>query len=221
MAGGEDHKTGQADDEGIPEEDRYEALIGWTRKKFPAMQDVIYRWSGQVMEPLDHLGFIGKNPGDDNIYIITGDSGNGMTHTTIGGLIISDLILGIENPWTDIYSPKRIPVKIPGIFISEVLNMTKQYGDFIKKADITDVDLLANNEGAILGKGLRKIAVYKDEHGGIHSFSAVCPHLGCVVQWNGDERTFDCPCHGSRFSKEGVVVNGPALSGLEKIEIKS
>ena len=112
IAGGEDHKTGQADKEEIPEEERYEKLIEWTTKRFPQIKDIVYRWSGQVMEPLDSLAFIGKNPGNENIYIITGDSGNGMTHGTLGGLIISDMINKIENAWSDIYKPTRIPLKV-------------------------------------------------------------------------------------------------------------
>ncbi len=219
IAGGEDHKTGQADDEGILEEDRYDALIEWTRKHFPAITDIVYKWSGQVMEPLDYMAFIGRNPGDDNIYIATGDSGNGMTHATIAGILITDLILGKENKWEKLYSPKRIPVKLPGRFLSEAWNMTKQYGDFIKKGDVEEANELANGEGGVLSKGLKKIALYRDEHGELHSYSAICPHLGCVLQWNGEEKTFDCPCHGSRFTKEGNVINGPAISNLEQIKI--
>jgi glycine/D-amino acid oxidase-like deaminating enzyme/nitrite reductase/ring-hydroxylating ferredoxin subunit len=219
IAGGEDHKTGQADDEGINEENRYDALESWTKKHFPSITDIAYRWSGQVLEPLDYMGFIGRNPGDDNIYIVTGDSGNGMTHTTIAGMLITDLIQGKENKWADLYSPKRIPIKLPGLFLSEALNMAKQYGDYISKGDIDEAGQLAKNEGAILSKGFRKIALYRDNEGTLHSYSAVCPHLGCVLQWNADEKTFDCPCHGSRFSKEGIVINGPAISDLEKIKI--
>ncbi len=218
IAGGEDHKTGQADEEGIPEEDRYERLEQWTRKHFPQAGDVVYHWSGQVMEPVDHMGFIGKNPGDDNIYIVTGDSGNGMTHTTIGGILITDLIMGRENPWTDLYSPKRIPLKEPRIFLSEALNMAKQYGDWFKPGDIQRAEQLSNGEGAILGSGLKKLAVYRDEHSQLHTFSAVCPHLHCIVQWNADEKTFDCPCHGSRFTCLGEVINGPAVSGLSPVK---
>ena len=199
--------------------DRYYALEAWTKKHFPAITDIVYRWSGQVLEPLDYMGFIGKNPGDDNIYIVTGDSGNGMTHTTIAAMLIPDLIMGKENKWASLYSPKRIPIKLPGLFLSETLNMAKQYADLIKKGDIEGADKLANDEGAILSKGFKKIALYRDTSGTLHSFTAVCPHLGCVVQWNGDEKTFDCPCHGSRFSKEGVVINGPAISNLERIKI--
>jgi len=118
-----------------------------------------------------------------------------------------------------LYSPERIPLKLPGRFLSESLNMAKQYADFIKKADISEANKLANDEEAILSKGFRKIALYRDRSGTLHSFTAVCPHLGCVVQWNADEKTFDCPCHGSRFSKEGIVINGPAVSDLERIII--
>ena len=220
ISGGEDHKTGQADDEGIPEENRFDALIKWTKEHFPAMEDVVYKWSGQVLEPLDHLAFIGKNPGDDNVYIITGDSGNGMTHGTIAGLLISDIIQGIDNPWTKIYSPKRIPVKEAGTFIEETLNMATQYADWVSKADIHESSELGKDEGAILGKGLSKYAVYRDEQNYVHAYSAKCPHLGCVVQWNAAEKSFDCPCHGSRFTKEGVVINGPAITDLKKIDIK-
>jgi glycine/D-amino acid oxidase-like deaminating enzyme/nitrite reductase/ring-hydroxylating ferredoxin subunit len=220
IVGGEDHKTGQADEEGIPEEERYNELINWTNKRFPMAEDLAYCWSGQVLEPVDYMAYIGKNPGDDQIYIITGDSGNGMTHGTIGGIIVTDLILGIENKWADFYSPKRSPLNTPKTYLSEVFNMSRQYFDYVTRADIGEIDELLPGQGAILSKGLKRLAVYKDEQGNIHAFSAVCPHLGCMVQWNGEEKSFDCPCHGSRFTKEGIVINGPATIGLEKIEIK-
>jgi glycine/D-amino acid oxidase-like deaminating enzyme/nitrite reductase/ring-hydroxylating ferredoxin subunit len=220
ISGGEDHKTGQADDEGIPEEERFDALLKWTREHFPVAADVVYRWSGQVLEPIDHLAFIGRNPGNDNVYIITGDSGNGMTHCTIGGLVVSDLIRGIDNPWTEIYSPKRIPLKEAGTFIEQTFNMVAQYGDWVSKADITESNNLGTNEGAILGKGFHKYAVYRDDQNILHAYTARCPHLGCVVQWNASEKSFDCPCHGSRFTKEGVVINGPAIVNLKKVDIE-
>jgi glycine/D-amino acid oxidase-like deaminating enzyme/nitrite reductase/ring-hydroxylating ferredoxin subunit len=221
LSGGEDHKTGQADTEGIPEEERYARLIEWTRSQFPAMGEIVYNWSGQVMEPLDSLAFIGRNPGNENIYIITGDSGNGMTHGTIGGLLITDLINGKENPWAEIYKPTRIPLKVAGSYVKEALSMAGQYADWISKADLDSIDELANGNGAIVSAGLKRLAVYKNEQGKVSVFSAACPHLGCVVQWNADEKTFECPCHGSRFSKEGAVLNGPAISGLKTVEVKS
>jgi glycine/D-amino acid oxidase-like deaminating enzyme/nitrite reductase/ring-hydroxylating ferredoxin subunit len=219
IVGGEDHKTGQADVEKIAETERYEALIDWTRKRFPMAGDVVYQWSGQVMEPVDYLAFIGRNPGDGNIYIITGDSGNGMTHGTLGAIIVSDLIQGLENKWADFYSPKRTPLKVPKTYLTEMFGTVKHYGDYIVKADITGVDELKSGEGAILSKGFKRVAIYKDGENKIHAFSAVCPHMGCMVHWNAEEKSFDCPCHGSRFTKEGVVLNGPATIGLEKINI--
>jgi glycine/D-amino acid oxidase-like deaminating enzyme len=220
IAGGEDHKTGQADREDIPEEERYNNLINWTRTHFPMMTHIIYKWSGQVMEPLDHLGFIGKNPGDDNVYIVTGDSGNGITHGTLGGMIITDLIMGKENPWAKLYSPRRLPVKVSGRYLKEIGDMAAQYADWITKADINEVDTLAPGEGAVLGKGIKRYAVYKDEQGTVHACSAMCTHLACVVQWNAEEQSFDCPCHGSRFTKEGEVINGPAIAPLKKVQVK-
>ncbi|MGZ5134532.1 MAG: FAD-dependent oxidoreductase [Flavitalea sp.] len=219
ICGGADHKTGQADEEGISEEDRFPILEAWARKRFPAMQDIVYRWSGQVMEPLDSMGFIGRNPGDDDIYIITGDSGNGMTHGTIAGMLIPDLIEGKNNPWEKLYKPARITIKTAGDYLKEVGNMTAQYVDLISAGDIKSAHELKEEHGGILAVGLKKIAVYKDRNGSLHAYSAICPHLGCVLHWNGEEKSFDCPCHGSRFTCEGKVVNGPAITDLKKIEI--
>ncbi|HEX8016860.1 MAG TPA: FAD-dependent oxidoreductase, partial [Flavobacterium sp.] len=221
ISGGEDHKTGQADEEDISQAERYDRLEAWTRNYFPMLEnDLSYRWSGQVMEPVDSLGFMGKNPGDDNIYIITGDSGNGMTHTTIGAMIICDSIMGIKNKWEELYSPSRITLKTAGDFVKEAGNMAAQYLDWITESDLKNTADLPAGEGAILSSGLKKIAVYRDYDNTLKAFSAVCPHLGCIVQWNADEKSFDCPCHGSRFDTEGTVMNGPSETDLPKIHIK-
>ena len=220
ISGGEDHRTGQADDEQILEEDRYANLENWTRKHFPAIEEIEYRWSGQVMEPVDSLAYIGKNPGDDNIYIITGDSGNGLTHATLGGIIIRDIIAGKENPWIKMYSPSRITLKTTGDYFHEVGNMVAQYADWFTPEDIKQADELKPGEGSIISSGIKKIAVYRDDDNQLHSCKAVCPHLGAILQWNADERTFDCPMHGSRFTNKGKVINGPASSDLKLIGIK-
>ncbi len=217
ISGGEDHRTGQPGD--TPEQNRYLALEEWTLRHFPFIEKFVYRWSGQVMEPLDALAFIGKNPGNDNIYIITGDSGNGMTHGTLGGIIINDLISGNENPWTEIYKPTRIPLKLTGKYLRRAMNMAGQYADWLSKGDVDSFNEIPAGEGAIVSSGLKKMAVYRDTDNELHVFNAACTHLGCVVQWNADEKTFDCPCHGSRYTKEGKVINGPAVEGLEKIDI--
>jgi glycine/D-amino acid oxidase-like deaminating enzyme/nitrite reductase/ring-hydroxylating ferredoxin subunit len=217
IAGGEDHRTGQADDENIKEEDRYTKLEKWTKKHFPAIGPIEFKWSGQVLEPIDSLAYIGRNPGEDNIYIITGDSGNGMTHGTLGGMIITDIITGKENPWIKIYSPSRTTLKTTGDYLHEVGNMMVQFGDWITPEHIKKIADLKLGEGGIISFGLKKIAAYRDQQNNLHTFSAVCPHLGGILQWNADEKTFDCPIHGSRFTNDGKVINGPAISDLKKI----
>lgn len=218
IAGGEDHRTGQADDESIDEEDRYGKLLIWAKQHFPSIGSIEYKWSGQVLEPIDSLAYIGRNPGDENIYIITGDSGNGMTHGTLGGMIITDIILERDNPWISLYSPSRITLKTTGHYLKEVGNMVAQFGDWFGHEDISKTDELKPGEGGILSDGFRKLAVYCDENNTIHTCSAVCPHLGAILQWNDDEKTFDCPMHGSRFTTDGKVINGPAISDLKKID---
>ena len=219
ISGGEDHKTGEAEEEHIPEEDRYNNLISWTKAHFPYFQDIAYKWSGQVLEPVDCLAFIGRNPGDDSIYIITGDSGNGMTHGTLGGLIINDLIMGRPNKYTDLYDPSRITLRSGVDFLKEVGNMAYKAGEgWIASGDVEDAADLQPGKGAIISKGLEKIAVYRDIDGSIHKCSGVCPHLGGVLKWNDDEKSFDCPLHGSRFTAYGTVINGPAISNLNKVD---
>lgn len=185
------------------------------------IQDIVYQWSGEVLEPVDLMAFIGRNPGDKNIYIATGDSGNGMTHGTIAGILISDMIRGRKNEWEELYDPSRITVKAAGDFFQEVGNMAAQYIDLILPGDIKSLNELKPGEGAIMNFATKKTAVYRDETSVIHAFSAICPHLGCVVQWNANEKSFDCPCHGSRFTCQGKVVNGPASDDLKKVNLKS
>lgn len=210
MAGGEDHKTGQVDDS------NFERVEQWTMSRFPMIKDIPYRWSGHILEPVDGIGYIGRNPLDKNVYIATGFSGNGMTHGTIAGILISDLILGKKNPWADIYNPSRKSFFAAKEYLEENINVVKQYTDWLKKGDISSVHELHAGQGAIMREGLSKVAVYRDESGVLHKFSAVCPHLGCIVQWNSNEKTFDCPCHGSRFTNYGKVINGPSNRDLSR-----
>ena len=214
IVGGEDHKTGQAHDTDA----RFDRLESWARMIFPHLEHVEYRWSGQIVEPIDGLAFIGKNPGDDNVFIATGDSGHGMTHGTIAGMLISDLIQHRDNEWAKLYDPSRKPFKAMAEFARENLNVARQYVGYVTGGDVKSADQIPQGSGAVIREGLQKIAVYKDETGVTHEFSAICPHLGCVVDWNDTEKTWDCPCHGSRFSALGKVVNGPANTDLEPTE---
>jgi glycine/D-amino acid oxidase-like deaminating enzyme/nitrite reductase/ring-hydroxylating ferredoxin subunit len=211
IVGGEDHKSGQADDT----DQRHRRLERWARERFPSIDQVAFRWAGQVMETIDGLAFIGKNPGlHDNVFVVTGDSGQGMTHGTIAGMLITDLIAGVPNAWTAVYDPSRMTLRAAGEFTKEALNMAVQYADWVTPGDAVSVDDIRPDSGAVLRQGLRKVAVYRDERGAIHERSAVCPHLGCIVDWNDAEKTWDCPCHGSRFDARGQVINGPANGGL-------
>jgi glycine/D-amino acid oxidase-like deaminating enzyme/nitrite reductase/ring-hydroxylating ferredoxin subunit len=220
IIGGEDHKTGQEDQ---PHE-RLNCLEKWAHQYFPTIQSIEFRWSGQVMEPNDGLGFIGRNPLDkDNVYIITGDSGHGMTHGTIGGMLVTDLIMGRPNPWEKLYDPGRVTLKPEPIleFIKENVNVAAEYSDHATPGDVTSAADLKPNCGAVIRKGLKQIATYKDASGNIHECSAVCTHLGCIVHWNDLEKSWDCPCHGSRFDALGTVLNGPANADLETLEPKA
>jgi Rieske Fe-S protein len=211
IVGGEDHKTGQADDGS----ERLARLEAWTRERFP-VGAVEYRWSGQVMEPVDGLGYIGRNPGDKgHVFVATGDSGQGMTHGTIAGMLISDLIIGRANEWARLYDPSRKSLKAGAEYAKENLNVAAQYTDYVTPGEVGSEDEIRPGHGAVLRHGLKTIAVYRDERGALHKRSAVCPHLGCIVQWNSLEMSWDCPCHGSRFGTDGRVLNGPALGGLE------
>ena len=137
IVGGEDHKTGQEDDA----EERFKCLEEWTRERFPMVKSIDFKWSGQVMEPVDYLAFIGKNPGaDQHIYIATGDSGNGITHGTIAGMLLSDLILGRENPWKKLYDPSRKTLRAAGEFLKENLNVAAQYADWAKQSEVGSYD---------------------------------------------------------------------------------
>jgi glycine/D-amino acid oxidase-like deaminating enzyme/nitrite reductase/ring-hydroxylating ferredoxin subunit len=218
IVGGEDHKTGQADDM----DRRFARLEAWMRERFPQAGEIRYRWSGQVMEPIDYLGFIGRNPGDaQNVFIATGDSGMGITHGTIAGMILSDLILGRQNTWASLYDPARVSVKAGAEFVSENLNVAAQLTEYVTGGDISSLRSLRPGEGAVIRRGLRKVAVYRDPQGVLHERSAVCTHLGCIVAWNPLERCWDCPCHGSQFSPDGEAINGPAFKPLAAIERES
>jgi glycine/D-amino acid oxidase-like deaminating enzyme/nitrite reductase/ring-hydroxylating ferredoxin subunit len=212
IIGGEDHKSGQATDQW----ERFDRLTTWAGERFPMIEEIAYRWSGQVMETVDGLAFIGRNPLDSpNILIATGDSGMGMTHGTIAGMLLTDLIVGKPNPWAELYDPGRKPVRTAWTFARENLNVATRYLDWFTGGDHADAADILPGKGGVVRRGLVKLAVYRDPHGLCHEFSAICPHLGCIVAWNDVDKSWDCPCHGSRFHADGTVRNGPAAAPLE------
>ncbi|MGZ3693267.1 MAG: FAD-dependent oxidoreductase [Bdellovibrionota bacterium] len=214
IVGGEDHRTGQ-DTQGV---DHFKNLQSWAHERLGVRGQMVYSWSGQVLEPHDGLAYIGRNPHDEeNVFIVTGDSGHGLTHGVIAGILLRDLILGHENPWEDLYSPSRVSILSLNTFLRETVQSTAPYTDWVDGGDLRSMAEIPKGEGAVLREGLQKIATYKDSFGRCHRYSAVCPHLNGIVRWNSAEKTWDCPCHGSRFDKMGNVINGPAATGLREI----
>ena len=218
IVGGEDHKVGHADDA----ERRWGKIEQWMRQRWPQAREVIYRWSGQVLEPADGLAFIGRNPdGAEGVFMASGDSGQGLTHGTIAGMLLSDLMLGRRNPWATLYDPKRVSLRASAIkeMAKHNLDVAVQYAKgFLAPGEVKSVDEIAPGEGRIVRRGGKKIAAYRDESGTLIEKSAVCTHLKCIVEWNHAEKSWDCPCHGSRFAPTGEVLNGPAINALEDAE---
>ena len=214
IIGGEDHKVGQEDDA----RERYRRLERWARERFPRMGEVVRQWSGQVLEPVDNVAYIGRDNREEHVYIATGFSGTGMTYGTIAGRLIADQILGRENRWVSLYDPGRVSLKAAGSFLKENLNATAQYKDFLTPGEVDSEEDVRPGHGALVREGMHKVAVYREEDGTLHKLSPVCTHLGCIVAWNSAEKSWDCPCHGSRFTALGEVLNGPAPKPLSPVE---
>jgi glycine/D-amino acid oxidase-like deaminating enzyme len=211
IVGGEDHKTGQADDA----ERRWAGLESWTRERFPAAREVLHRWSGQVMETVDGLADIGREPGEEHVYLATGDSGMGMTHGTLGAILLTDLIHGAETAWAGLYDPSRkVPMRAVPTYARENANAAAQLAVYAGPGEASRVEDVEPGSGALVRRGLHQLAVYRDEGGIVHEMSAACTHLGCPVHWNEAEKTWDCRCHGSRFDALGHVIAGPAIADL-------
>lgn len=216
IAGGEDHKTGEARDM----EDRLEGLEAWTRRRFPKLGAVEFAWSGQVFEPADYAPFIGRSPGAANVFLVSGDSGQGLTTGVAASLILRDLVRGIDNPWADVYDPARSVLRAGlGEFVKENADAARHWAAHLMNAEIESVDDLAPGEGAIVKIGAARVAAYRRENGSLALLDAACTHAGCVVRFNAFERCWDCPCHGSQFSVEGEPLQGPACRPLAAARI--
>lgn len=213
IVGGNDHRTGQ----GEPEQ-QWKSLENWARQWIPQVGAVVARWSGQIIEPADSLAHIGKSPDLDHVFLVTGDSGNGLTHGTIAGLMLPEMLHGQHPRWAKIYDPKRNHLHAAGTLLKEAMQSSAPYADWLRGGDVRSLDDIPHGEGAIVRRGLHMIAAYRDDKGECHLRSATCPHLRGVVHWNGAEKSWDCPCHGSRFDPYGRVVNGPAASDLAPLE---
>lgn len=210
IVGGEDHKTGH----GHHNESAFERLIEWTQDRFE-IQAISHKWSGQIIEPVDGLPYIGRNPLSEHVYVATGFSGTGLTFGTVAGMLVADLITGSQNPWAELYDAGRVkPLASMRTFLSENIDYpSRLISDRLTPAQQSEARI-REHEGAIIRMGGKKVAAYRDPEGTLHLLSPVCPHLGCYVHWNDAEKSWDCPCHGSRFNPVGQLLNGPAVSDL-------
>jgi hypothetical protein len=214
IAGGEDHKSGEANDGG----ERFANIEKWIRKLVPALGKEVNRWSGQIMTTLDHCAFIGCNPGSERVLIATGDSGQGITHGVVAGILLKDIVAGHSNDWREVYEPSRKPMRAIGAYVSENVTALKNLAEYVLPAEIDSVDQLKPGDGGIMRDGLSRVAVCRDMDGKLHMRSGICTHLGCHVNWNSTEQCWDCPCHGSQFAPDGEVLNGPAVTPLATVE---
>jgi glycine/D-amino acid oxidase-like deaminating enzyme/nitrite reductase/ring-hydroxylating ferredoxin subunit len=228
LVAGEYHNAGKKSEEYL---DAYSILEKWAKDRWTSAGEVICKWTGQVYQPVGYVPLIGPDPlagktGDllawDQL-VVTGDSGQGITSGTIAGILITDMITKKDNPWAEVYSPKRRAkiteetVTGTGVRIWNTIEGIKDLLPFVG-SDSVDIEDLAPCGGCVVQSGVRKMAVYKDEKGCLHKFSAICPHLGCVVKWNPVDGVFNCPCHGSIFDHHGTVINGPANDNLAALD---
>ena len=214
---GEKHKTGQHDNA-----DNYFAKVEEYARGHFDVASIDYRWSAQHYKPADELPFIGQSGTNENLFIATGFSTSGLLYGTLAARILTDEILGKRNPYYDVYKANRFtPAKSAKEFVKENVNVAKQYvKDYLSRADVDALAHIQPGEGELASIGGDKVAVHRTQEGDWIALSPVCTHMGCIVHWNTFEKSWDCPCHGSRFRASGEVLEGPAITGLAKKEIR-
>ncbi|MET0635477.1 MAG: FAD-dependent oxidoreductase [Chitinophagaceae bacterium] len=218
IAGGEDHKTGHTENT----EQSFARLEAHVRKNFK-VSEVSHRWSSQYFESADGLPYIGHLPGHaKHILVGTGYGGNGMIYGNVAAMVFRSIILGEVSPYEKLFSPSRIkPIAGFTNFISQNVEVVKNLaGRLISAEKLSDLVDLSRGEGKVVTYNHEKIGIYKDDNGAIHAIDPTCTHMKCGVKWNASELSWDCPCHGARFSYEGKVLTGPADRDLEKIRIE-
>ena len=213
LVGGGGHKVGEKS----ATEESYQELDRYLHSHF-GIDKVDYHWSSQDYESFDKLPYIGKlTPANDHIYVATGYSLWGMSKGTMAGMLLADLVRGIDNPWADLYDSLRATPFVTTESIKNNLDVGKHWVvDRLKGIEKWSTDDVEPGEGKIITLNGEKVGVYKDEAGKVTAVNATCPHLACIVNWNSAEKSWDCPCHGGRFTCEGKVIQGPAVKDLEQ-----
>jgi Rieske Fe-S protein len=218
LVGGQNHRTG----EGGSSKQCYERLETQARDRFD-VDSIDYRWSTQDYKSVDRVPFVGPlSPRAGNVYVATGFGGWGMTNGTAASILLADLITGRENPWAGVYTPTRLRARASKTeLVSHNAHAMKHLAqDFVRRRPSLDLDTLGPGEGKVFANRDEPVAVYRDDEGEVHAVSAVCTHMGCQVSWNDGERSWDCPCHGSRFDVDGSVLETPANDSLESIDLE-
>ena len=211
---GQPHKVGQGDSEA-----RMRELEKIARDTFD-VKTVDFRWGGQHYRPADERPYIGPKTHGSQTYVATGFATHGLVYGTVAGKIISDLITGQKNEYAEVYDSGRFtPVKAAPKFIKENVNVFFQYLKDYTKSNPTLFADVHQGDGQVLEHDGHKLAVHRDELNQLQVCSAICTHLGCVVHWNNAEKSWDCPCHGSRFETNGAVIEGPAMKALESFSV--
>ena len=214
VAGGQAHKAGQEPDTPA----RYAAVERWAAEHF-GVGPAVYRWSAHDYMPVDGLPYVGRLPfGDERVWVATGYGKWGLSNGTVAALIIRDGIAGRPNPWAETFDANRADVGASAkSFVKENLDVAKRFvGDRVKHLVGKAPEWLAPGEGAVVEADGERVGAYRDEDWQLHAVSLACTHLGCHVTWNAAERSWDCPCHGSRFGVDGGVLHGPAVRPLER-----
>jgi glycine/D-amino acid oxidase-like deaminating enzyme/nitrite reductase/ring-hydroxylating ferredoxin subunit len=214
---GETHKVGQKENNA----ECYANLEKFLRSKFD-VASVEFTWSAQQFKAADGIPYVGVSSGNSKIYIATGFSADGLTYGTLASMIIADEILGKQNKWSKTYDASRItPIASAKDFIKENVNVAYEFvKDRFTKDEVKSFDEVNPGEGKVMEIDGKKHGVYRDDNGTLHVVSAVCTHLGCINHWNEVEKSWDCPCHGSRFDINGDVIEGPAYASLKKVFVQ-
>jgi glycine/D-amino acid oxidase-like deaminating enzyme/nitrite reductase/ring-hydroxylating ferredoxin subunit len=212
LVGGGGHKVGEV----THTEEQYQKVEDYARSRF-GIETFDYRWSTQDLVSFDKVPYIGKlTPFSPHTYVATGFSLWGMTNGTLAGMLLSDTILGIDNPWAELFDATRVTPFATPTGIAQTASIGMHWlGDRFKGVGTAALSTVAVGEGKLVTVDGKKVAAYRDEKGALHAVSAVCPHLGCIVAWNSAEKSWDCPCHGSRFDCDGVVLEAPAVTDLK------
>jgi glycine/D-amino acid oxidase-like deaminating enzyme/nitrite reductase/ring-hydroxylating ferredoxin subunit len=217
IVGGKDHKTGHVDNT----DSHFMQLEGHVRKYYD-VKEVAFKWSSQYFEPADGLPYIGHLPGaSKNVLVATGYGGNGMVYSTVAARVLKDMIQEQENPLIKLFAPSRIKPAAGFVnFIEHNADVVKQFvGQWFSHEKLEELSGLAPGEGKVVKYEDHHIAISKDKSGNIHAINPTCTHMKCSVAWNSAEQSWDCPCHGARYSAQGKVITGPASKDLEVIEL--